>query len=301
MAKVTTTVDVSSFTTDAKFRTWGLAMSTAMQAAGFVKTSDTGQINWATVTKPVATNTQAGYEIYRFDDDLQATAPIFFRVGYGSGGTASGNSPTTWITIGTASDGAGTISGIGSSLGALQGYNISQTLSNTGMTGYFCHSPGYGLMHFGMNLTTTVGSGNAGFWVIARTGNGSGGYSSQGAGLYRIMYTSSAGSVHYGINYTTALTGAARAIPAGLLTGGTSAAGGDSIPLGKNYILNPTPQPNDAILSFLGSDIAHLAEFSANPFGTTHNYLAMSSVTGWMDSSATAGTTGAFKWIDTAP
>jgi hypothetical protein len=299
MAKVITFVDVSSFTTDAKFRTWGLAMSTAMQAAGFVKTADTGQINWVTVTKPVATNTQAGYEIYRFDDDLQATAPIFFRVGYGSGGTASGNSPATWITIGTATDGAGTISGIGSSLGALQGYNVSVTPNNTTMPGYFCHSPGYGFMHFGGNLNTSSNGPSAGIWMICRTGDGSGGYSSTGAALYRIFYTNSA-SHHYGLNYSTGFVNIARNIAAGLISTST-VSGADSLPLAKHYILNPTPQENDALLSYPETDVAHLSEFSADPFGVTHTYLSFADTFAFMDSSATSTTAGAVKWIDTAP
>lgn len=92
--------------TDAQFRAWGLQISNALAAIGLVKTSDTGQINWATVTTP-ANFTAAGYEIWRFDDSLQATDPIFFKLEYGVG--SSGSIPYLKLTVGFSTDGAGTI------------------------------------------------------------------------------------------------------------------------------------------------------------------------------------------------
>lgn len=106
----TSFVAAPSNTTDALFRAWGSALSAALAAVGMVKATDTGQINWTTVPAPTVINTQAGYEIWRFADTLQATVPIFLRIGYGSG-TAIGL-PSLWVTIGKGSDGAGTITGV---------------------------------------------------------------------------------------------------------------------------------------------------------------------------------------------
>jgi hypothetical protein len=72
-----------------------------------VQTADTGQINWATVLKPTAINTKQGYEVWRFNDALHATAPLFVKFEYGSGGTAV--VPAVWVTLGKGSDGAGAI------------------------------------------------------------------------------------------------------------------------------------------------------------------------------------------------
>lgn len=91
---------------DAAFRSWGQTIANAIVAAGLVKTTDTGQIDWGTVTKPIA-NTAGGYEIYRFDDALQATRPIFIKFEFGTGGSV--NNPQMWVTAGTATDGAGNI------------------------------------------------------------------------------------------------------------------------------------------------------------------------------------------------
>jgi hypothetical protein len=95
---------------DAGFRAWGSAVSAALAALGFVQTADTGQINWTTVTRPLAINTAQGYEVWRFADTLQATAPIFVKLEYGSGVSAI-VTPGLWVTVGTGSNGAGTITG----------------------------------------------------------------------------------------------------------------------------------------------------------------------------------------------
>ena len=94
---------------DANFRAWGSEMSARLAAIGLVQTANTGQINWVTVTRP-GINTPAGYEIWRFNDSLQGSAPIFIKVEYGtSAGTAT--APGVWITVGTGTNGAGTLTG----------------------------------------------------------------------------------------------------------------------------------------------------------------------------------------------
>lgn len=106
---VTTTLTPTN-ASDAQFRAWGSAISAKIVASGFTVTGDTGQINWASVTAPVAINTSQGYELYTFADTLQATAPITFKIEYGSG-ASSANNPSLWLTFGTGSNGTGTITG----------------------------------------------------------------------------------------------------------------------------------------------------------------------------------------------
>jgi hypothetical protein len=97
-------------TTDTEFRAWGSAISAGLAAAGCVQTADTGQINWSTVVKPASAGVMAGYEIWRFNDSLQATAPVFFKIEYGASAAAAAN-PDVWVTVGTGSNGSGTITG----------------------------------------------------------------------------------------------------------------------------------------------------------------------------------------------
>jgi len=95
-----------------------------------VQTTDTGQINWSTVTRVTtnATENINGYEIYKFSDSLQSSKPIFFKIEYGQENAGWGNAPTNvaarpviMVTVGTGSSGAGAITG--------------QILSRTRLTG----------------------------------------------------------------------------------------------------------------------------------------------------------------------
>ena len=96
-------------TSDTTFRNWGSAISAALASIGWVQAADTGQINWTTVTKPTATNTAAGYEIWRMNDSLQATNPVYLKIEYGCAGALT--TPAIWITVATGSNGAGTLAG----------------------------------------------------------------------------------------------------------------------------------------------------------------------------------------------
>lgn len=86
-------------------------------ASLLTKTADTGQINWPTVTWVGHNdNTVVGYEIYRFNDSLQSSAPLFIKIEYGTGNALdnsnAGRLISLWITIGKGSDGTGNLTGI---------------------------------------------------------------------------------------------------------------------------------------------------------------------------------------------
>lgn len=95
-------------TDDPTFRAWGQAIHDQLIAAGLTQTSDTGQINLATVARP-ATSSYGGYEIFRFNDAKQATEPLFIKFEYGQ--ASSANRPMLKCHTGTGTDGAGTLTG----------------------------------------------------------------------------------------------------------------------------------------------------------------------------------------------
>lgn len=104
----------AQLTTDAIFRTWGKGLSDAIQAVGLVKTADTGQIDWLTVLAPTTPDQICGYEIFRFNDALQATSPIFIKISYGSGayGVSATTCPYIKTAVGKGSDGSGNLTNI---------------------------------------------------------------------------------------------------------------------------------------------------------------------------------------------
>ena len=95
---------------DASFRVWGSALDGTFTTFGWVRTADTGQVNWATVLKPTLASTATGYSIFTMSDSLQATYPVFIKIEYGD--TPTVGYPGIWITVGTGSDGAGTLTNI---------------------------------------------------------------------------------------------------------------------------------------------------------------------------------------------
>lgn len=96
--------------TDAQFRAWGSAIGVKLLAMGLIQTPDTGQINWTTVLAPLSANQVQGYEVFRFNDALQATAPVFIKLEYGSGNATA--NPAIWVSLGAGSNGAGSLTGI---------------------------------------------------------------------------------------------------------------------------------------------------------------------------------------------
>lgn len=97
------------FATNEEFRAWITAVHDALIAVGLVQTADTGQLDIATINKPGSGASVAGYRIYRFNDALQATAPIFIKVQFGTASTAT--RAGLWFEVGTSTNGAGTIGG----------------------------------------------------------------------------------------------------------------------------------------------------------------------------------------------
>jgi hypothetical protein len=96
---------------------------------GWVNTADTGQLDIATAAAPGAANTKIGYKIYRMDDALQASAPVFVRFDFGSSSVAA--QPGMWVTIGQGSDGAGTITSIRYNGGAIAAPPIASAQSQS--------------------------------------------------------------------------------------------------------------------------------------------------------------------------
>lgn len=95
----------------ANFRGWGKWMSDQFAAFGWVlvyQNFATGT-DWTDVSAPTLTNDVEVTEIWRMDDSLQASAPLFLKIEYGSGSSA--NNPALRVNIGTGHDGAGNLTG----------------------------------------------------------------------------------------------------------------------------------------------------------------------------------------------
>jgi hypothetical protein len=111
MSASTRTTTAFDNISDANFRAWVAAFIAAVVAGGWVQTSDTGQINTATVLAPVAANTSQGYAIFRSNDTGGSITEFYIKLEFGSAAGAA-NRPAIWITIAWGSDGAGNLNGV---------------------------------------------------------------------------------------------------------------------------------------------------------------------------------------------
>jgi hypothetical protein len=87
------------------FKNWGMAISSAFATFGWVQTADTGQVNWSTIS--TVPNGYV-YEVWKANDAQAATLPIYVKAWYGN---ISAVVVSFAVTVGTGSDGAGTITG----------------------------------------------------------------------------------------------------------------------------------------------------------------------------------------------
>lgn len=131
-ASWSTVVDQS---TDAAFRTWGSELNAKFALVGMVQTADTGQINWTTVTRAAA-NTAAGYEIWKL-----SSGNLYFKIEYGSGNVNT--VPSLWITVGTGSNGSGTLTGQLSTRSQAGLTTTAITSTTTNYQSYLCATANY--------------------------------------------------------------------------------------------------------------------------------------------------------------
>ena len=164
---------VYSSSSDADFRTWVAEIITGLLAAGLVQTSDTGQINTSTVLRP-GTNVVAGYAIFRFDDTLQTTAPIYLKVEFGTGSTTS--APLINWTVGTGSNGSGTLTGPTSGFGGR-----SSTAPTGTRPSYFTHGEGFLCVALRVYSSATVNDVFPGSIILQRTVDNTGAPTADGA------------------------------------------------------------------------------------------------------------------------
>ena len=161
---------------DALFREYGQELENKLVEAGLVKTSDTGQIDWTTATRSSINTLTAGYLILRFNDTMQATAPIYLRIDFGTG--SSSNFPRIALTVGTGTDGSGTITGDAKTSQRVWATTGTAPDGLTARQSWLCVTEGFvGLMWKDYGETSTIG----GAFFVSRTCDSSGTPSATGA------------------------------------------------------------------------------------------------------------------------
>jgi hypothetical protein len=173
---------VINHTGNAGFRAWALEISDALDFVGMAKTADTGQIDLATANRP-AVNTAAGYEVRYLNDALHGSAPVVIKIEYG---TLSSNAarPAMWVTVGTGSNGAGTITGVILARQQFTYTSASTPSTSTPAPTYCCRSGGQFALAWKSGLVNTSGQPGMGFFGISRTIDNAGADTASGVTVY---------------------------------------------------------------------------------------------------------------------
>lgn len=249
---------------DARFRAWAQAIHDHIAATGMVQTADTGQINLATVTRPTAINTVAGFEIWRFDDALQATAPMFFKAEYGIGLTL--DRPMLSTSVATGTNGAGTLTGQVST----RSTGGASTVRTSGATQPQYSAGNKSRLHLVHNFDTLGGAGH--MIIVERTKDAAGNETADG--IVFISVTSSGGAVQV-IPFTGAVPPNATSIPVLDPNKYVASNRGGDIGLWHVFFFLGKPVYTNLLAGANPTDLPAQSTFVAPMFGVNHTFLSL--------------------------
>ena len=280
MAKTTAT-DPPQQTTDAQFKAWATDIHNAIvTTAGWYATGETGTTAMSALTHPTVINTVQGYQIYKMTDTLggasssNGAAPIYIKVEYGSGGGASGVTPAIWLTVGTGSNGSGTITGV--LVNRVQLSSISAGSATT-WTSYFSGNTNrIQICMWGGDTVNAFafGSNTANiFFSIERTKDTTGADTAAGV---LVMYNDIAVAQPKNLaslvaNSIPTIEAAARGA---LNVTNTTMIMGNSAGVVVPIMFSPAPQnPGLGFVTGWSADFARYSQLAVSLYGVSHNYI----------------------------
>lgn len=261
-------------TSDATFRAWWAEFRAMLAEVGLVQTSDTGQVDPATMTRP-GMSMDAGYETWRFNDSLQSTAPIFIKFFPGTGAGVS--TPRIRFQVGSGTNGAGTFIGAFTNIFGGVGASSNQPPGASAYGSKACCVPGIFWIVF-KNKGWPTGSSAAAF-SVERTVNNSGEPTAFGC-IVKVRDTSTLSSsfLAQGLRFgsTPAVSAAVAAtniclIPMGITDTKVNSAGGPGLDpqIFLHWYAMPKQQPTLGLVTYPGGEIADYVEFDLALVGTT--------------------------------
>lgn len=275
---------------DATFRTWGSSIAAALAACGLVKTADTGQIDWATVLKPSAVTTAAGYEIYRFNDTLQATRPVYLKVEYGTASIAATRT-ALWLTVGTGTNGAGTITGQASTRRQM----AANSSTNGGVRTTYTSGDGSRIAQMGDIDSSGSDTLQPRWWAVGRTHDASGTPTGDGVVVFT---TALVGNYAYQVVPFAGGTvpGVSTAFPGADPGAGSMSSFGTDVGLATPQIFIGKALYTPLLVVGRSVDLGS-GSFTAVVLGATRTYLASAGLTGQSAfSGLVAAATTAIRW-----
>jgi hypothetical protein len=160
---------VCDSSTLANFKQWAQAISAFFTTAGWTQSSDTGQVNWSTISSVPGSSAYV-YEVWQPNDGLTT---FYVKIQYGNAGTAA--QPNILLTLSTATNGAGTPTGFFTTTISVAPAGLTVPSTTTQFECDFSGAAGrIGAMMW-RNSTTT---NSQQLFIIERSVNSSGAYTS---------------------------------------------------------------------------------------------------------------------------
>ena len=314
-----TSVQSSTWTNanDAGFRTWGKAISDGIAAVGLVKVAVTGAVDWATAVRgstATANGAPWAFEVWRFDDALQPTHPVFIKIEYGGSNwsTVADSAPAIWVTVSRGVNASGAPTNVLAPRRTCQSYagNESPPTSRNSIEPIFVSSDGSSICV--SPRVSTTGSTHAPAFVVDRSRDNAGTPTSAGG----VVLTEGSGQPSNGSTATSIASPAQMhvwtyagdswigdvpvvcpsSINGSWLTASTSLAVGDKAPVFPLVVTVPNHEPWQvlAAVTVLAGDAAN-GPFTANVLGRIRNYRSIpvgDAHCRWMSGNGALGYTG---------
>lgn len=271
------------------FKQWAQAISTAFSTFGWLQSADTGQVNWSSISGVPGTNSYV-YEIWQPNDGL---ANYYVKVEYGNVGGS--NCPAARLSLGTVTNGAGTLSGL--SFGPVG-------VCNTQWTGSAPFTPPSTTVQYECNFSGTAGrigvmmwrntTATNGNWMFAieRSLNSSGAYTGTYVTLYvggqslpannnqpsvfgqRTLHLTTGPGPNSSNNSTAGTNGSNGGLIVRGWCGGTTSSFNNSIPIDFAVPnVGYYDYPGTVVGCGYGADIVEGVPFSATVYGVAHTYM----------------------------
>jgi hypothetical protein len=258
---------------DANYRQWVAGIETAILAAGWTVSTETGDIGTiASATVPIAGAYK--FRVYKMADSLQSTSPVFMKIRYGR--SASGNCPAIGVQFGTGSNGSGTLTGYVSTE-ALHSSNVANASTST-FTCYFSGDTNRFMMCLWESQGRAVSNSSIPFFLqVERSKDNTG--ADTGEYLWYIVGFNGSSRQAQAIFLLTNTAPAEE-------TGGYPAVFPTTRAF-NNFICVVPAFPiigclgNPCIMGFMNAaDITHLSVINLNYYGVSHTLIAFSNANG---------------------